>query len=484
MKKVDEIKYLAEWASWAKGENEKTKNEVDKETALVVTPKSEENLPAEAESRVKKSADFLAKNISLIQLVFTAATVPVSGPLLLIPSTLIYLCDTKNNKVKNGYKLLKAITAPIIKKQVSVVEHWMDDETKFFVNITMPLFVIIRDSQRDSKLVDYIKSIKNRREVKPSEYSSEQVYTLLQIQHSKDKSYLVLEEYIPKTSEYEELKRALQKKNQDRFIEKLPIHAKDREIYSFCYHYEELLREYASLNLKHKYGAWIAIRIESCRIDEQEKAEKSESTEVAKYEPWILSILKPELMENMREDTLRMLLYAQKIPLTKEQRKELDELMRIPATAHLYNQAMGVDCDSMPVDILFSDDLDESKRVALIKLIVSYLSEPTQTRKAKSRKGFTVQATAQKSVIALLIKTGCLHRAIDTFNATELHRLTTLFIEEHIGVDNVSYSSKYNEAKVFQDYNSSKLDQESSEYKRYLRFKDFERDFRKIIDKE
>ncbi|MFI3331874.1 MAG: hypothetical protein SNH07_00560 [Rikenellaceae bacterium] len=187
-------------------------------------------------------------------------------------------------------------------------------------------------------------------------------------------------------AEYEELRRALDKKDLNRFIEKLPIYDKEREIYSFCYHYEEL-----------------------------------------------------------------------------------------------YNESMGVKCDTMPEDILFRADMAESKRTALVDLIVTYLSEPTQTRKAKNDKGFTVQTTAQKSVIALLKKSECLHPTIDIFNATELHHITSLFIEQKIGVGNVSYSSKYNEAEIFQNYNPNKLDPVTTEYRRYQRFKEFEEGFKRIL---
>ncbi len=449
-------------------------------TELATTPKSGENLPAKSEPKKTVLTEIGTKYLPMAGAAVAVSLIPVVGQITL--GAVILLSGKVDPKqVKRGYYLLKSITAPIFNKQISVVEHWMDDETKIFVNITMPLYVIIRDSKGNSKLVDYIDSIKNRREVKPSEYSSEEVYNLLLSQSKRDKPQLVIEKYVPTTSEYEELRRAIDRKNKERFIERLPIHAKDREIYSFCYHYEQLMREYVSFNMNKKYGAWVAIRCESSRLEQLNKEKGAVNTPNEKID-WLPDFFKPQLMEDLRGDTQRMLLYAQNIPLSKEQRKELDLIMKIPYAAELYNEAMGVTADGVAVDVLFRADMEESKRVAIVDLITQYLSEPTQTRKAKGEKGFTVQTMAQKSVIALLIKSESLHPAIDTYNAAELHRLTSLFIEEKIGVPNVSYSSKYNEAEIFQDYNPNKLDSETSEYRKYQRFKEFEEEFKRILE--
>ncbi|MFI3331875.1 MAG: hypothetical protein SNH07_00565 [Rikenellaceae bacterium] len=141
MKRIDEVKYLAEWISWSESEENKEHSE-DNEIE-VVDVKSLPKPYNPLSDGLKKSIKDLGTNISL-------HIAPLTDKLALKK-----LCSEENQKrIKNGYKLIKTITVPIINKKVNVVEYWMDDETKFFTNVTMPLFFIIRDSQHNSKLID------------------------------------------------------------------------------------------------------------------------------------------------------------------------------------------------------------------------------------------------------------------------------------------------------------------------------------------
>ncbi len=356
----------------------------------------------------------------------------------------------------------------------------MDDETKFFINVTMPLFVIIRDSHKSSKLIDYVKSIKDRRPIKASEYSSEEVYALMQLKRKNDKPNLVIEEFVPTTSEYEELWRAIKKKNLDRFVEKLPLHAKDREIYSFCYHYEKLQREFESFNMQQKYGRWIEIRIESCRIAEQERAKAAATGDVSVAEFALPSALKnPKLMENMRADTQRMLLYAQHIPLTDEQRKELDELMKIPVVVELYNESMGAKSDSMPEDLLFSEDIEEIKLTAMIELIAKYFE--SNQHKARGKDYMEVDAIAQKSVVLLLKDEGLL--ASSTLDKTT-HSIATQLIQRVMNSEhNIRSSNSYNKTEEYQIERKKRHAVREKINSKIEEFNDFEKDLKKIIEK-
>lgn len=382
---------------------------------------------------------------------------------------------------------------------------------RFFYEIVLPLYKILFYSKVNDNIYDYIDKCNEganttKKRTAILDISSEQVFdTLIKYRERRSVEEL-LYHYYPNISEFETLKGCLQSNDKILFCQKLAEYNKI-EIYELCLYYLQIEREFHSFDVlfsiqsQMEFDDYLDRGVASKDLLPLQ-SEPSDKSSVNNFNPisllkmgtkWIEEKLDGFNTQDLKNYTISILSCIDKLNIANRYRHPLETLKQNPTVEFLYkcvdryellyvsDEDNSKATNSDPKDILFCADIDDSIRQKLIELIVKYFKEPTQQRRAKNGQGFTILSTAQKSVIALLIEKEYLHPSIDTSNAKERHRLTSLFIEKYIEVDNVSYSSKYNEAKAFQDYEPNMHIEESKEHERYTRFFKFVCDFEEAI---
>lgn len=378
---------------------------------------------------------------------------------------------------------------------------------RFFCEIVLPLYKILFYSKVNDNICDYIDKCNEganttKKRAAILDISSEQVFDTLIKYHERRHVEELLYHYYPKISEFEILKGCLQSNDKILFCQKLAEYNKI-EIYELCLYYSQLEREFHSFDVIFSIQSQMELDaylkkglILKHLLPYQDEISGSSFSSVSLLKmgtKWIEEKLDGFNTQDLKNYTIRILSCIDKSNIANRYRYPLETLKQNPTVEFLYkcvdryellyvsDEDNSKATNSDPKDILFRADIDDNIRQKLIELIVKYFKEPNQQRKAQNEQGFTILSTAQKSVIALLIKKEYLHPSIDISNAKELHRLTSLFIEKYIEVDNVSYSSKYNEAKAFQDYEPNMHTEESKEHERYTRFFKFVYDFEEAI---
>ncbi len=342
---------------------------------------------------------------------------------------------------------------------VKMNEVGMTYQFLFILHVVAPLYKIIYYSTDYASIYSYVNIVKSFKHVRPIEFSSKDVYNFLNLYRKKrslnrDTNNQIevdnlLCYYYPQRTIFEKLKTQLDNEQESDFCETL-ANAEKEDIYKHCHYY------------KHIYSIFNSV------------CSRKDFTPIFSYDTHcIMKIVEDsgELFTYEYEDfVMQLLLDVESIIKPKGLAEDFLKLLDLPIVAKLYAEAKGCDSTPEPVDVLIRTDLDKEKRDNLVNLIVSYFSEETQQRKATKTKGVTIQSVAQKSVIKLLIETKCLPPSIDPFNATTLHHLMSLFIEEHIGIKNISYSSTYNKTKIFQEYTPKELRSEPLLSKKHERF--------------
>lgn len=379
---------------------------------------------------------------------------------------------------------------------------------RFFCEIVLPLYKILFNSKTKDNICDYIdNSAENRTKKRAAilDISSEEVFETLTKYHQSKYVEELLYHFYPNIIEFKTLKECLESNDKSLFCQKLEEYNKV-EIYELCLYYLQIEREFHFFDVLFSIQSQIELDdylergvVSKDFIPRQCRSSSNSFISISLLKTgtkWIEDKLYGLDIEDLKDYTIGILSCIDKLTLTTEHKKQLDQLkqnstigflQRCTTSPELRYISDENDIDAVnsgPKDILFRTEIDDTTRKELVELIVKYLGEPTQTRAAtKKKSGFTVETTAQKSVIDLLKKTGCLHEDIKPTNHTNLHKVITRFIEEYVGLDNVGSSARFNKAKLFREYDPKKLIIDSSNYKKYYRFKDFELKLQEIIKK-